>query len=607
MTAGMEGGSAMDAVEIRRLIEDAKTGKISRRSFVHAMAGLGLTAPLIGQLLAASGVGAAQASAFTPTKRGGGGPLRALWWQGPTLLNPHFAIGTKDQDASRIFYEPLASYDPDGQLVPVLAQEIPSLENGAVAKDGKAVTWKLKRGVSWHDGKPFTADDVIFNWEFAVDPATSALTIGSYSDIEKIEKLDSHTVKILFKRPTPFWSDAFCGVRGMLIPKHLFEGFRGEKSREAPTNLKPVGTGPYKFIDFKPGDLVRGEINPNYHIPNRPFFDTLELKGGGDAASAARAVLQTGEYDYAWNLQVEDDILKRLEQGGKGRAVPSLGGNMEFIALNMTDPNKEIDGERSSLKAPHPFFSDPAVRQALTLLVDRGAIQEHIYGRTGIQTANFLNAPSRFQSKNTRWEFNIDKANQVLDTAGWKRGADGTRAKDGVKLKLVFATSINAPRQKAQAIVKQACAKAGLDVELKSVVASVFFSSDPANPDTYPHFYTDIQMFTVTQTQPDPGNFMNQFVSWEAATKANKWQGRNITRWRNEEYDRLYRAAETELDPGKRAGLFIRMNDLVINNFVVIPLVWRPRIAGVSNTLRDAVASGWDSDFWHLPYWYRQG
>ena len=207
-------------------------------------------------------------------------------------------------------------------------------------------------------------------------------------------------------------------------------------------------------------------------------------------------MLQTGEYDYAWNLQVEDDILKRLEQGGKGRAVPSLGGNMEFIAINMMDPNKEVDGERSSLKALHPFFSDPAVRQALTLLVDRAAVQEHIYGRTGIQTANFLNAPSRFQSKNTRWEFNIDKANQVLDAAGSrKRGADGTRVKDGVKLKLVFATSINAPRQKAQAIVKQACAKAGLDVELKSVVASGFLlirSGESRYLSPFLHRYPDV-------------------------------------------------------------------------------------------------------------------
>ena len=171
---------------------------------------------------------------------------------------------------------------------------------------------------------------------------------------------------------------------------------------------------------------------------------------------------------------------------------------------------------------------------------------------------------------------------------------------------MVYQTSINAPRQKTQAIVKQAAAKAGIDMELKSVTASVYFSSDVANPDTYTHFYTDIQMYTTTMTQPDPELFMNQFTSWEVASKDNKWQGRNITRWKNEEYDKLYRAAEAEMDPVKRAALFIKMNDLVIQNAVVIPVVARPRVAAVSNRLR-AEQSGWDSDFWALQNWYHEG
>jgi peptide/nickel transport system substrate-binding protein len=596
----------MDEREIRTMIDEVKSGRLSRRRFVQTMVALGLTAPMAGQMLASAGVAQAQSRlTYKPTKRGGGGALRVLWWQGATLLNPHFAVGTKDQDGSRIFYEPLASWDPDGNLSPVLAAEIPSLQNGGVSKDGRSVTWKLKQGVSWHDGKPFTADDCVFTWEFAADPATASVSIGTYKDI-KVDKLDSHTIKVTFARPTPFWADPFVGVRGMVIPKHMFEAFKGAKSREAPANLKPVGTGPYRFVDFKPGDVVRGELNPNYHQPNRPFFDTIEMKGGGDAVSAARAVIQTGEFDYAWNMQVEDDILKRMEQGGRGKASIVAGGNIEHIQLNNTDPWTEVDGERSSVKTRHPFLTDPAVRQALNLLVDRASVQEQIYGRTGIATANFLNQPERFQSKATRYEFNVDKANQILDAAGWKRGGDGIRAKDGKKLKVVYQTSINAPRQKTQQIVKQACTKAGIDVEIKSVTASVYFSSDIANPDTYTKFYTDVQMYTTTMTQPDPELFMNQFTSWEVASKDNKWQGRNITRWRNEEYDKLYRAAEAELDPVKRAALFIKMNELVIQNVVVIPVVFRPRVAAVSNRMH-VEQSGWDSDFWNLANWYREG
>jgi peptide/nickel transport system substrate-binding protein len=238
------------------------------------------------------------------------------------------------------------------------------------------------------------------------------------------------------------------------------------------------------------------------------------------------------------------------------------------------------------------------------LLVDRQSMRDHIYGRLGVATGNFLNNPERYRSKNTKWEFNVEKANQVLDAGGWTRGADGIRAKDGKRLKLVYQTSINAPRQKTQAIVKQACQKAGIDVELKSIVASVYFSSDVANPDTNTKFYADIQMYNTGPSAPDPGFFMHQFVSTEFASKANKWQGRNITRWKNADYDRLYEASDNELDPVKRAALFIRMNDLVCNNAVVIPIVSRPRSAAVSDKLY-APRSGWDNDLWNLADWYR--
>ncbi len=597
----------MDEHTLPEMFDRVRAGAISRRQFTRMMVGAGLTAPMVAQVLASAGLAQAQPkTTFTRTRRGGGGLLKVLWWQAPTLLNPHFANGTKDQDGSRVFYEPLASFDPEGNLVPNLALEIPSLQNGGVSKDGLSVTWKLKKGVQWHDGKPFTADDLVFNWEFAVDPATAAWTIGFYRDIARIDKMDSHTVKIVFKNPTPFWPIAFCGPGGQIIPKHLFEPFRGAKSREAPTNLKPVGTGPYRFVEFKPGDVIRAELNPQYHVPNWPFFDQFELKGGGDAVSAARAVIQTGEYDFAWNVQVEDDILRRMEQGGRGKVDIAVAGNIEHIQCNQTDPWKEVDGERSSVKAPHPFLTDPAVRSALNVLVDRAAIQEQIYGRQGQATANFLNAPARFHSKSTRWEFNTEKASQVLDAAGWKRGTDGIRARDGRRLKMVYQTSINAPRQKTQAIVKQAAAKAGIEIELKSVVASVFFSSDPANPDTYPHFYTDVQMYNTTMNNPDPQRFMEQFCSWEVASKENKWAGRNITRWRNEQYDRLWKAAETEMDPVKRAAHYIRMNDLLIQNVVVIPVLWRNVVAAVSARLRGTDISGWDSNLYNHAYWYRE-
>jgi peptide/nickel transport system substrate-binding protein len=594
----------MQENEIRQLIENVRSGELPRRSFINRLVGLGLTAPMASMLLMNAGVANAQpAPAWKPTKRGGGGPLKLLWWQGATLLQPHFANGTKDQEGSRIFYEPLAVWDTDGNLVPILAAEIPTLENGGILPGGKVVRWRLKKGVTWHDGTPFTADDCVFTWEYARDPATAAVTSGIYANVT-VTKVDSHTILVSFRKPTPFWATAFVAAEGMIIPKHLFGPYAGAKSREAPSNLKPVGTGPYKFVDFKPGDMVRAEINSNYHMPNKPFFDSVEMKGGGDAVSAARAVLQTGEYDYAWNLQVEDEVLKRMEAGGKGKAYIVPSGDIEFIQLNPTDPVAEVDGERSSMKTKHFAFSDPAVRQAMALLADRQSIQQFIYGRTGVATPNFLNNPKRFYSPNNKFEFNVEKAGQILDNAGWKKGSDGIREKGGKKMKFVFQTSVNALRQKEQAVIKQGCQKAGIDLELKSVTASVFFSSDVANPDTYGKLYSDMQMYTTTMTQPDPERFMDQYTSWEISSKANKWQGRNIARYTSEEYDKTYRAAQEELDPVKRTAMFVKMNDLPVQSGLIIPLISRPRVRGASLNLAMQL-TGWDLDLSFLHDWHR--
>jgi peptide/nickel transport system substrate-binding protein len=596
----------MDERDLRGLIDRVRAGDLSRRGFVQRLAAVGLTAPMATQLLAFSGVAMAQSTpVYKPTKRGGGGLLKVLWWQGPTLLNPHFAVGTKDRDGSRLFYEPLAAWDRDGNLRPKLAASIPSREDGTLAVDGKSVIWKMKQGAKWHDGKPFTADDVVFTWAYSSDPATATVTSGSYKDVV-VEKIDDFTVVVKFKQPTPFWADTFVGWMGCIIPRHLFGDYVGAKSRDAPTNLKPVGTGPYKFKDFKPGDLVTGEINLDYHVPNRPFFDAVEMKGGGDAVSAARAVLQTGEFHFAWNMQVEDEILVRMEKGGKGKVVITPGGGIEHLQLNNTDPWTEVDGERSSLKTKHPTLSDPTVRQALALLIDKKSIQDHIYGRIGIATANYINNPERFRSKNTTFEFNVDKANALLDKAGWVRGADGIRAKDGKRLKFVYQTSINQPRQKTQAIIKQAAQKAGIEMDLKSVTASVFFSSDVANPDTYTKFYADLQEYSNGMEAPDPETFLRQFCSWEVATKDNKWQGRNVTRWQNKEYDDTHKAAQVELDPVKRAAMLIKCNELVVNNQVTIPLVMRPSAVAMNSRLV-AEISGWDNNTSDLANWYLDG
>ncbi len=597
----------MQESELRDLIEDVRDGRLPRRRFIQHLVGLGLTAPMASMLLMQQGIAQTPSTlSYKPTRRGGG-TLKIVYHEAAVHLNPHYASGNKERIVSRIFYEPLAGWDSDGNLVPQLAAEIPSRENGGRASDGRSVVWKLKRGVLWHDGRPFTADDVVFTAAYAADPAAAMYTSFVYKDIV-VEKIDLHTVRVRYPVAVPFWAEALVASNGTILPKHVFEPYMGAKSRENPANLKPVGTGPYKIIEFKPGDSLKAEAFAGYHVPNQPYFDTLEIKGGGDATSAARAVLQTGDYDIGWGLRVEDDILKRLEASGKGRVLYLFGGDTEFVLLNVTDPWTEVNGERASAKSRHPAFSDKAVRTAMGLLVDRKGIQEVVHGRGGAATPNFLNGVARYRSPNTAMEFSIDKANQVLDAAGWARGADGIRAKNGpggtVKLKFVFQAPAAGPAQKTQTIIKAACSKAGIDLELKGVVNSVFFGNDQANPDTMHKFWADMQLYGNTMNQPDPQGHMERFTSDRIAQKANKWTATNTARWSHAEYDATFKASQTELDPVKRAALFIQMNDLLVGDGYMIPLVARARVHATANKLVP-VSSVWDSPSWAIGYWYR--
>ncbi|RMF22189.1 MAG: peptide ABC transporter substrate-binding protein, partial [Cyanobacteria bacterium J083] len=475
--------------------------------------------------------------------------LKLLYWQAPTILNPHLSTGSKDLEASRITLEPLATFNNEGEMLPVLAAEIPSQDNGGVSKDGKSVIWRLKRGIKWSDGENFTAADVVFTYKFLNNPATAAVTKGTYDIVAQVEALDNYTVKIQFKDVTPAWFQPFVGVEGMILPQHIYREYNGAKSRQAPANLKPIGTGAYRVVEFKPGDTVIYEPNPHFRQADQLSFTRVELKGGGDATSAARAVLQTNEADFAYNLQVENSILQQLATGGKGKVVANIGAAMERILFNFTDPSPNLPEKvRSTVAFPHPFFSDLKVRQAFALAIDRDTIATQLYGATGKATANVLVAPPKYVSSNTSYEFNLTKAKQLLDGAGWQdSNGDGIRDKNSKEMSVVFQTSVNPLRQKTQEIIKQALSSIGVKVELRSIDASVFFSSDPSSKDTLERFYADLEMFTREINNPDPAAYMRTYICAEIPSPANNWSGNNATRYCNPEYDALWRQSTKEL------------------------------------------------------------
>ena len=563
----------------------------------------------VASALAGSPVAGATEQAVPGRGRGKGALLRILYWQAPTNLNPHFSQGNLNSAPAALVLEPLLRIDADGNINPVLAAETPTVENGGISASGKTITYKLKPDLVWSDGEPFTADDVKFTWEWVTDPKVNATSIAAFKNIVNVEVVDAQTVIVTLAETDPAWYNPFSrgtGLGAQVLPKHLLDQFRGEQGANAPYNLKPVGTGPYVVKEFKPGDSVVYEINDKYREADKPFFARVEYKGGGDAAAAARAVLQTGETDYALNLQVEAQLLNDLASQGKGSLIIVPSGNVEQIFMNFADPNKEVDGAKSEPSTQHPFLTDQNVRQSLALASDRDTIATQFYGPAGQATSNVIVVPQNFVSTNTSYMFNTAAANKQLDDAGWAKSGN-TRNKGDVALKLIYQTTINPLRQKTQEVIKAGWQQIGASVELKSIDAAVYFSTDAGNPDTWGHFYADVEMATLT-TSPYPIDLAAYWYSGDpakdVAQKSNGWTGTNLNRWISEDYNKLYDQARTELDSAKQAELFIGMNDLVVNNVVQIPLVSRARVDGMVNKLKGVNPSPWSEETYDIANWY---
>ncbi len=547
------------------------------------------------------------------TSRGAGDTVTVLYWQASSILNPYLSGGTKDIHAGSVVLEPLARYDETGRMVPWLVDEIPTVDNGGVAEDFTSITWKLKEGILWSDGTPLTADDVVFTTEYCLDEEMGCNAASNFDSVEGAEALDELTVKISFSKPKPFPYGPFVGATTPVLQKAQFQDCMGVKAQECTDqNFGPIGTGAYKVKEFKANDVVVYEINENFRDPNKPFFKEVVFKGGGDAASAARAVLETGEADYAWNLQVEPQILNQMALAGKGKVVSDFGTAVERLMVNFTDPNPDLGDNRSMYtedgEFAHPFLSDITVRRALSLAIDRTTIATQLYGSAGKPGCNVLPAPAIYVSTNNDECLvqDIAQANQILDDAGIvDTDGDGIREKDGVPLKILYQTSTNSVRQSTQALVKQWWSQIGVETELRNIDAAGFFGGDPASPDTYGKFYTDIEMYTNTFDGTDPEAYMANWHCREISGPDNQWLGNNIPRWCSEEYNALVEEFGQTAALEDRAAIAIKMNDMLMQDYVMIPLVTRGDVSAHSNTLLGVRMNVWDSELWNIADWSR--
>jgi len=549
---------------------------------------------------------------------GQGGDLLLLQWQAPSQANAYLSTGTKDLLASSIVLEPLAQIDPDGNIVPNLVDEIPTVDNGGISADGTQITWTLSEGLLWSDGTPVTSADVVFSWEYCVAEASSC-SAEVFVGVASVEAVDDLTVTITFEEETPYPFQPFVSYNSPVIQQAQFADCVGAAAVGcSEQNFAPIGTGAYMVTELRPEDTVVYEMNPNYRgiSEGKPFFGTVTIKGGGDAEAAARSVLEIGEADYAWNLQVAPEILGPMEAVGNGEVVVSFGGSsVEHINLNQT--NNRVDGDEKSSYLdgtnPHPIlFENPDLARALSLAISRDDLVTVGYGATGSPTCNIWNVGSQ-TSTNNDWCLtqDIEEANRILDEdLGYiDNDGDGIRElPDGTPLEFEFVTSTNAVRQSNQDLIKAFWEEIGVATNMRNEDASLFFDGTSASDASIWKFFSDMEMFTNSASNPDPGSYLNGWLSTSIPELSNSWGGNNMPRMVNAEYDEVYaELAATPLSDPARDELAIRLNDILsAESGAVIPLVARGSVSAFSTAMENTgVLNGWDSEYWNIADWTR--
>ncbi len=538
--------------------------------------------------------------------------LTLLYWQAPSTLNPYLSGGNKDTDAGAVILRPLANYGPDGALVPALAAEIPTIENGGISRDLTSITWKLKDNLKWSDGSDLTAHDVVFTWQYCTDDATGCTNASSFAGVTSVEAPDDLTVKITFHAPTPYPYSAFVGAGLPVISRAQFADCVGAAAAGCEEqNFAPLGPGPYRIVEFSPDDQAVYERNPHYH-GDKPYFDRVVLIGGGDALSAARSVLESGEADYAWNLQIAPESLAELEAGGKGSVVTAFSSSVERIFLNQTNPDPALGDNRSEYldgQNPHPFLTFAPIARAMSMSIDRSLISEQLYGFAGEPACNLIAGPPTYVStaNDACLAQDIDGANKLLDDNGvLDTDGDGIREYNGLPLSVAYRTSTNEVRQQTQALVKDWWSQIGIEAEIVHHDASVFFGGDPVadKEAVISRFFSDVQMYT-TGPGIDPQQYLSGGVCAEIPTRANNWGGSNVVRACNPEFDELVeQLSHTPIGPD-RTALVKRINDLLVRSYYEIPLVNRGSVSAHLDSLKGVRINGWDSELWNIADWKR--